>query len=350
MNARFETRKIVKTQNLGEIFRETRLARGYRIEQIAKKTMIAPEFVEQLEKSNYDKLPAKVYVEGYVRKVAVALGLNTDAMVRIYKKEIGIKENIKSKHVNELEPIKTARNPKVVIHPTLIRNTVIVFLIVAAAGYLWYQVSSLSKPPALAVYEPSADQEISTDEIVVVGHTDPSATLSINGQSVFVSDSGDFKEALTLQEGANNIEVMAKNRLGKITTVSHHIFTKTNRAVAKEPTASVSTTGPVAVRADASTSTQKQPDGVSLTVAITDLATWVQISVDGAQAFSGTMLPGSEKTFSGQQYITLTTGKASKTQVTFNGQKIGALSGTNDVIRDLRFDKGMDLSAFGSKP
>ncbi|MFC1640914.1 helix-turn-helix domain-containing protein, partial [Patescibacteria group bacterium] len=203
MQARFETRKIVRTQSLGEILREARLERGFRIDEMAEKTMIQDRCIENLEKSRYDDLPAKVYVEGYLRRIATMLQLDPDRVVKLYRKEIGIQENLSSTHTPEKKRRDTRKKTKLIISPAIIRNIAIVAAILAGIGYLWYQVSSLSEPPELHLIQPTGDQEIASDELTVLGTVDETAELRINGQSVFVNETGEFKETLSLQEGAN---------------------------------------------------------------------------------------------------------------------------------------------------
>lgn len=348
MQARFETRKIVRTQSLGEILRRRRLEKGYHLDDVAKKTMLLPQYIEYLEKDEHDKLPARVYVEGFLKKIADALQLDDRSLIRMYRKEQNIKENIEKKHTKPT--VKPFRNPKLYLSPTIIRNTIISLVILFGVGYLWYQISSLSKAPTLALVEPGGDQEVQEDELVVVGHVDPNSTLSINGQSVFVAQSGDFRETVSLQPGSNSIEIRAANKLGKETVVTRQIYSEQPTAVAVKPS------GPVETRTDAAvdgastskkTEEKKKTEDVELKIDIVDLATWIQVEVDGKMEFSGTMLPGSSKLFTGKEYISLTSGKAHKTLVTFNGQSLGALSSEGGVVRDLRFDKDLNVSELG---
>ncbi len=358
MQAKFERRKIVRTQTLGEVFRRTRLERGYQLDEVAKRTMIPVAFVEYLEKGKHEALPARVYVEGYVRKVADALNLNENAMVKIYKREVGIQENLAKEHKKH-EKTSRFKNPRFVVHPTLLRNVVVVLLIFAAVGYLWFQVSSLSKAPQISLIQPNSDTHINTDELLVLGNVSKGASVTINGQSVFVSESGDFKENLTLEEGANSIQVQAQSRLGKVTTITRQVYADvlTNTKVATTKTSgssgSTSTTNGVSntpagtpmVLGSETTSSATVPvsQDVKVGVAIADTATWVQVSVDGKQAFSGTMLPGSSKSFTGKDNVTITSGKANKTLITFNGKNIGALDSSGGVVRDVKFDKNTSL-------
>lgn len=358
MQAKFERRKIVRTQTLGEVLRRTRLERGYQLDEVAKRTMIPAEFIEFVEKSKYEALPAKVYVEGYVRKIADALNLNQNAMVKMYKREVGIQDNLAKEH-NKHEKNTRFKNQRFVVHPTLLRNAVIVLLIVGAVGYLWFQVSSLSRAPEVALIQPGSDGHIATDELLVLGSVSKGATVTINGQSVFVSETGDFKENLTLEAGSNSIQVQAQSRLGKTTTITRQVYADVPKdtQVAQVPVGSstsssaatgVTSTTPAGTPMVLGAETSQAPvvtetDGVNLAIAISDTATWVQVAVDGKQEFSGTMLPGSSKSFQGSDNISVTSGKANKTLITFNGKDIGMLDSSGGVVRDVKFDRDTNL-------
>lgn len=358
MQAKFERRKIVRTQTLGEVLRRTRLERGYQLAEVSKRTMIPAEYIEYLEKGKYESLPAKVYVEGYVRKVAAALNLNQNAMVKVYKREVGIQENLDKEHKRH-EKTSRFSNPRFVVHPTLLRNIGVASLILAAIGYLWFQVSSLSKAPEISLIQPASDTRVSQDELLVLGTVSRGSTVNINGQSVFVSETGDFKENLTLESGANSIQVQAQNRLGKTTTITRQIYAdlpKKNQQVASA-SGSASSTSSSQASQDATNATSAgtpmvlgsettktpEPTGVNLGVSIADTATWVQVAVDGKTTFSGTMLPGSSKSFTGTESVTVTSGKANKTLITFNGKNIGPLDSSGGVVRDVKFDKTTSL-------
>lgn len=353
MQAKFERRKIVRTQTLGEVLRRTRLERGYQLAEVSKRTMIPAEFIEHVEKGKYEALPAKVYVEGYVRKIASVLNLNEAAMVKMYKREVGIQENLDKEHKRN-EKASRFRNPRFVVHPTLLRNIGVAALVLGAIGYLWFQVSSLSKAPEISLIQPGSDGHVSQDELLVLGSVSKGSSVNINGQSVFVSDTGDFKENLTLEPGTNSIQIQAQNRLGKTTTITRQVYAdlpKKNQQVASAPVSNTQTptntsnTTPAGTPMVLGSETTKipEPSGVNLGVSIADTATWVQVAVDGKTTFSGTMLPGSSKSFTGTDSVTVTSGKANKTLITFNGKNIGPLDSSGGVVRDVKFDKTTSL-------
>jgi len=51
--------------------------------------------------------------------------------------------------------------------------------------------------------------------IEVSGKTDPYATVTVEGEEVYVDLSGTFSKSVYAFSGANKIEIIAKNRFGK---------------------------------------------------------------------------------------------------------------------------------------
>ncbi len=72
----------------GEILREARLARGYTIDDIEEKLNIRGKYIFALESEDFDALPGKAYVLGYVKNYARFLMLDTEALAAEVRKKI----------------------------------------------------------------------------------------------------------------------------------------------------------------------------------------------------------------------------------------------------------------------
>lgn len=68
----------------GSRLRRARLRRGIDIEKIAEVTKINPTYLRCIENDQYEDLPAKVYVRGFVVGYARCLGLDTDRVAASY--------------------------------------------------------------------------------------------------------------------------------------------------------------------------------------------------------------------------------------------------------------------------
>src|SRR5438552_3115312 len=74
--------------------------------------------------------------------------------------------------------------------------------------------------PRLEISSPTPGLVTSAATVMVTGVTEPGATVSIGGSSVFVDGSGAFSAAVTLIEGTNTIAVSATDSLGNTASTS----------------------------------------------------------------------------------------------------------------------------------
>ncbi len=73
---------------VGTELRAAREAAGKELNEVAAALRIKPEHLSALEAAEYDKLPAKTYVVGFVRQYAQQLGLNANELVERLKAEL----------------------------------------------------------------------------------------------------------------------------------------------------------------------------------------------------------------------------------------------------------------------
>lgn len=67
---------IFEAASIGELLRMVREKRGITLKEIAKSTRIHVGILINLEKNNLTELPSKPYVKGFVKSMAVYLGIN----------------------------------------------------------------------------------------------------------------------------------------------------------------------------------------------------------------------------------------------------------------------------------
>lgn len=63
---------------LGTLLEKERLKQGLTIEEMAERTKIRPQFLEAIERENFDLLPGEAYVKPFIRTYAKALGLDDE--------------------------------------------------------------------------------------------------------------------------------------------------------------------------------------------------------------------------------------------------------------------------------
>lgn len=310
----FASRDIPEAHSLGEVLRAVRQHRGYKPEEVASRLMVSRDVIVALERDQLDKLPPQVYMQGILRRYAALLRFDERAVIDLYKRDLSIYEKVGHKEAKILP--KRQKKQFIFVTPTVIKWTAVVLAVLFGAAYIFYQLSSFSDAPTVALAQPVSDAEINQSDLVVLGTVTGGATLTINGQEVLVDEQGNFRENIVLQNGDNVIEVRAKNKLGKTTVVTRHVVVK-----------------------NAGLPTTAQEGGLVLTASIQREATWVQVVADDQTIFTGTMLAGSSRTFQAERSLVVSAGRANKVLISFNGTNLGSLGSTDTIIRDVRFDR-----------
>lgn len=311
--------ELPDSQRIGTILKKRRQSLKLSLTDVEIATKIRGKFLIALENSDYKSLSHDVYSKGFVQSYADFLGLNGRNIARQYIKERGEMPDERPKSV--APPTKGF-----VITPKLVIAAVALFVVAVVVAYLGWQVSTVAAAPQIEITSPGDDQIIEGSLIDVTGNATLGADIYINDSPVLTDTNGGFSEKIALQDGVNSIKIMAKNKLGKSTTVTRSILAKIPKPVVEET-------------AEAATI-----DGVRVDVSIKNIATAMTISVDGKIVFQGTMLAGTKQTFSGTDKVVITTGNAGATALKVTNsvaadKSIDPVGKEGEVKRDLEFAK-----------
>lgn len=77
-----------KISGLGALLRNERENRGLSHEQLSQVTRLRRHFLEALENEEWQNLPPSVFVKGFIRSYAKALGLDEDKLLDLYKNAV----------------------------------------------------------------------------------------------------------------------------------------------------------------------------------------------------------------------------------------------------------------------
>ena len=111
-----------------------------------------------------------------------------------------------------------------IITPKKVALIVFVLFLVLVLGYFWREIGFLVQAPKLEVTQPPADISTTEKTITILGETESTAFLSINGQEIYLDKEGGFKTELNLSEGLNTIKIESKNRFNKVNTIIRRVI------------------------------------------------------------------------------------------------------------------------------
>ncbi len=89
----------VQSEQLVEVaayLRQCRELRGLSLDEMASKTLIQRRTLQALEDADVSRLPEPVYVRGFIRRYASALGLKGDDVAEAYPIELGVRRSASS--------------------------------------------------------------------------------------------------------------------------------------------------------------------------------------------------------------------------------------------------------------
>lgn len=219
----FKTKKVgglTLAEKLAEMRKKYNLGTDF----ISEKTKIPQKYLIYLEDERFDKLPAGVYVRGFLKKIAEFYEMDPKSLVLLYKKEEGIRKNIdKSKY----PVLSLAKNPTFIITPKKITLFAISVMLILFSSFLVYQVSSVFKGPQLIIASPPDNSIVESTPILVSGEVkDSMASVSINGRIIDLKEGGKISQYVNLSPGLNKITISATNRFKKSNVIVRNVILK----------------------------------------------------------------------------------------------------------------------------
>lgn len=324
------TKKRVGTLTLGEKLRQFRTEKRMALNEVSRITKIQIAYLEYLEEGKWDKLPADVYVKGFLRSYADFLGVDGNVLIKLYEKEKGIKKNLEKSKNPQLE--KPAQKPinisSFVFTPQKIAVSLIAILIIIGLFYLYKEIGSFTDAPRLIILYPQPDTSVDGNNLRVEGVTDKDVRVFVNDQPILVGDDGKFAENITLQSGINVLNMKAINKFGKETLSLLSIQSNSKENVAQS---SQNESEENLAAADL--------EEIQIEIRIDPGPVWLSVEADENLVFSGTMLSGAAQSFRAKDKIVVNSGRANATYVKFNGKDIGTLGQDPGAVRGVVFNR-----------
>jgi len=199
--------------------KKAREERGLSHKEIFQTIKIHPRFLQALEESNWSVFSSGVHAKGFLKNYTEYLGLNPGEVLAFFRREYDERaDDSRAKKV-----VRPLAVPRLVITPGLILATATVFFVILFFGYVIYQYHSFAGAPLLIIEQPPVDLTASDPLLNVVGRADPDATVFLNGQEITNDEQGKFSTQITLSEGVNALNFVARNKLGRESVVARTV-------------------------------------------------------------------------------------------------------------------------------
>lgn len=210
-------------RTVGQVLKDERERKFYKLEEIEKATRIRMELLEALEEGAYQKLPPPTFVQGFIKNYGKFLGLDPEKLLAIYRREFSDRKNppkVMDAWTNPIDKKRLRITPSKAIG-LVVFSLILIFLI-----YLWIEYRFLVGAPFLEVTAPPSQFSTSEPAVTVTGKTDPEAKVMINNQEIQVDISGKFSQEIKLNDNANQIVITSTGKSGKSSKVEKTVFLK----------------------------------------------------------------------------------------------------------------------------
>ncbi len=292
--------------DLGQWLREAREAKGLSLAEVEAQTRIRQKFLVALEAEAWDSLPNEAVAVGFLRKYAGFLGLDTAAVMDLYRAR-SVKQEAPADEIGMPEPREVDYRPIEVDLSAVPVPQVPWGVIAGIAG-----VALL----VLGLWWLSATDRLRFDSVA----SRPGA-----------SSPGPATLTAVAPEPTATVRVIRVTATPSPTPVPS--ATPTAIAVVEPmPEAATDTPAPAT---ETATLTPAQQEGLAASILLQLAArqrSWVRVVVDGQTVAETVFEPGQTGEWQGQEQIVLRTGNAAGIDLIINGEPQASLGGTGEVV------------------
>ncbi len=309
-------RKKIKSLTLGEKLSQLRIDRRMRVQDLSRKINVKVAYIEALEHGQYDKLPTKVYVKGFVQSYARFFGIPEKILLNLFEREYSVYQNIYNKDAEETVN-KLPKVPRFVFTPRILLVVSSFILLCAVGMYLYFSIDNFISSPWLVVDAPLHNSVVNDSNVIVNGKTRNNSRVFINGQQVFVDMDGMFSDNVGLAVGANIIEIESINKFDKKSV--EKINVNAEYEIHKEEK-------------------KVEEKKVHIIIKAKNEPVWINVIADEIDIYNDTLELGDERRFDANETIVLTSSSGSNTFVSFDdGETFEIVDDESEIIRDVSY-------------
>jgi len=266
-----------KESGIGAILKAEREKMGLSLDQVARITKLRRHYVEDLENDEWDNLPAPVFVKGFIRSYAQALGLDETIIFDFYKK---IGPGGEAPPTPLIEPKKSTKR----------RVVIIILLLVAVAAIISLWIGYSDRTPSSQNRESLLETQKQTTK-----KEQPAASRSTEQESK-------KEQKPTSTDTEQPTDLKEEDKVGKATFSQNE----------SRPT--------------------QATDWLVLKGAVKS-KTWMRIYIDDQEPKEYIFEPGSMPQWKAREGFDILIGNAAGVEFDFNGKNISDLGVLGQVIR-----------------
>ncbi|MBD2036413.1 helix-turn-helix domain-containing protein [Leptolyngbya sp. FACHB-321] len=291
----FDTAQVEQLKTIGDYLQRERQEQAISLDEIAVKTYIPLRLLQALELGNVERLPEPVFVQGFIRRYADAIGLDGTALAKNFTPQPSF---VVERKAPEPERLDSIEKPRVESLPEphegrdRAERSNLPFVLLGTGAVLLLGVGL-----AAVLSRPQAETRLQNSQPVAV---EPKSVSAVPQPDVKVSSA----PALSSQGSANP---------------SPTPITSASQTLAAPNLAADGTTKPVQVA-----------------VKLIGEESWLQVIADGKVEFEGILKKGEQKNWQAKKTLVLQSGNAGAVLVSYNQGEPKVMGALGDV-KDAEF-------------
>jgi cytoskeleton protein RodZ len=313
-------------QTLGSLLTTTRKAKGKTLEDISKSTGISISKLQALEDGDRRRLPADVFVRGFIRLYSAEIGLDSQVALNMFEQEWGGEQLNASEERRPLQAEAFAKSSIVLRRwPSFVTIIILCTIAYYAADFFF---------PALFVAPTKQIGEILSNklpEIEIINQTEnqqeplPFTETANSADQTEESKADDLipGQASTPDESEEAEHEIQEQMASPKTIINKQSGTATGTSTSAAPHESAK---------PATSKETKEATHYKLHIQFTE-RTWVKISLDGQYPQEEIFKRGSVHTWDADKSIDLYLGNAGGVKITLNGEPMPLKQESGQTVR-----------------
>jgi cytoskeletal protein RodZ len=300
-----ETASERTTPSFGRYLQSIRLEKGITLKAVARETRIRPETLHHIEEEDHQRLPDEVYVKGFLRAYAKAIGADGDEAVNRYNSRLAVQESLSQTETD-------LHQPGGVFWRRLLLSIGAVLCLIAGTLYAvtaWRDHRAPGEDAAAVTNERSAAEPITRAPSAILAPPEPEEVLPVQ----------EPEDRLAMEEKS----IPAPERV--VPTVEEAAATPGPSVPADDKLAA---TGPSRDAAAAAPVVDKK---LRLNIDAIE-ETWLKIIVDEQRPKQYSLYPGDHIELEGLRSFNLLVGNAAGIRISLNGKSVQLKGKSGQVV------------------
>lgn len=297
-------------KTIGKLLAQKRKEKNLSFNQISEIIKINPEYLEALEKGEYEKFPSEVYIKGFLKNYSRFLEIDPEHSLALYRRE---KEKSHTKPVLKVTEKIKPKNIDLSITKNRIISIVAVIFAFATIFYIGSYVADIFQAPKLELSKPislkgseNGEFESKEESIQIEGFSEIGSLLRINGQEYRVNSFEQFIVTLQLEEGLNEVNITSENQFGAKTEINLNIIYSLVPENSPTPT---------------STAIENTTNGINMRAEIIAEGAYLEIEADGELVTSKTYPVSEVVEFQARNELIIFIPRSESVNLFINGKK-----------------------------